>query len=340
MAVPLGASKARSGFGLAVVLRHEGTMRLSALFVLLFFAAPAAHAQTGPAQEAVTAYALYQQDITGLLGAEVSSEAALDDALALAARHDPARLSQGWIAYGAMTATQSPVFVAGVRSRVHAAGRAAVLRQLRRDLTYARRRPPGSSEAIQLILQSAAADSARMSAAGHRFEGVATSLDQGVWPAPASGDRNARHDRLRASATERRTLAPELARQVYVGPLSATPLTNPEAFGGRRFWDAAAHRTSPTPPAFAWAVGAGRQASLDRMLTLAALIIVEAETMERARVDVVLDDAPSRECLEMQQLTFRQCASVAHDPNEDAYCLARHGLSGPAACFAALARTP
>jgi hypothetical protein len=75
-------------------------------------------------------------------------------------------------------------------------------------------------------------------------------------------------------------------------------------------------------------------------LALAALIIVESETTETARVAALLDDAPSRECLEMQQLTFRQCASVAHDPNEDAYCLARHGLTGPAACFANIARTP
>lgn len=315
-------------------------MRLPALLALALFAAPSAHAQTGPTQTAVTAYALYQQDITDLLGAEISSEPALVAALALAARHEPARLSQGWIAYGAMTATQSPAFVAGVRSRVRAANRAAVLRQLRRDLTYARRRPPGSDEAIQLILQSAAADSARMTAAGHRYEGIATSLDQGVWPAPASGDRGARHERLRASAAERRTLAPNLARQVYVGPLSAAPLTNADAFGGRRFWDAAAQRPSQTPPSFTWAIGAGRQATMDRMLTLAALIVVGADASEPARVAAMLDDTPSRECLEMQQLTFRQCASVAHDPNEDAYCLARHGLTGPAACFGNIARTP
>ncbi|QGZ94296.1 hypothetical protein [Terricaulis silvestris] len=314
-------------------------MRLSALLALAFLTTPA-FAQTDPAQEAVTAYALYQQDVTDLLGAEISSGPALDTALALAARHDAARVSRGWIAYGAMTATQSPSFVAGVRSRVRAAGRAAVLRQLRRDLTYARRRPPGADEAIQLILQSAAADGARMTAAGHRYTGIAQSLDQGVWPAPASGDRNARHDRLRASTTEQRTLAPALAQRVYVGPLSATPLMNADAFGGRRFWDAAAGRASPTPPRFTWAIGADRQSAVDRMLTLAALIIIEAETQERIRVAAMLDDAPSRECLEMQQLTFRQCASVAHDPNEDAYCLARHGLTGPAACFANIARTP
>jgi hypothetical protein len=76
------------------------------------------------------------------------------------------------------------------------------------------------------------------------------------------------------------------------------------------------------------------------MLTLAALMVVDATQSEAARVNAMLDDAPSRECLAMQQLQFRQCASVAHDPNEDAYCLARHGLAGPGQCFAGIARAP
>jgi hypothetical protein len=313
-------------------------MRLLALLSVLLLWPAAAWAQTGAAQDAAGAYALMQQDVTDLLGAEISSAEALDLALERAARHDPARVSSGWIAYGALTAAQSPAFVAGVRSRVRAAGRAPVLRQLRRDLTYARRRPPGSAEAVQLVLSSSAADGARMVAAGHRYEGIAQMLDQGLWPTPASNDRTSRHGRLRASAGESRTLAPELAARLNVGALAATPLTNADALGGRRFWDAVAGRTSPTPPAFAWSTT--RQTTVDRMLTLAALIIVDATQSESARVTAMLDDEPSRECLAMQQLQFRQCASVAHDPNEDAYCLARHGLTGPAQCFANIARAP
>jgi hypothetical protein len=258
--------------------------------------------------------------------------------LELAARHDPSRVSRGWIAYGALTAAQSPAFVAGVRSRVSAAGRAPVLRQLRRDPTYARRRPPGSAEAIQLILSASAADGARMIAGGHRYEGIGQMLDQGLWPASASADRESRHARLRASAAETRTLAPVLASRLNVGALSASPVDNADALGGRRFWDAVAGRESTTPPAFVWE--STRQSTVDRMLTLAALIVVDASESETTRVAAMLDDEPSRECLAMQQLQYRQCASVAHDPNEDTYCLARHGLSGPGACFANLARAP
>ncbi|MBC7768526.1 MAG: hypothetical protein H7124_07045, partial [Phycisphaerales bacterium] len=72
----------------------------------------------------------------------------------------------------------------------------------------------------------------------------------------------------------------------------------------------------------------------DRMLTLAALFIVGAAESEDARV--LLDDQQLERCLALEQLQFRQCASVAHDPNEDAFCLARHGLATPGACFAQL----
>jgi hypothetical protein len=177
-----------------------------------------------------------------------------------------------------------------------------------------------------------------MIAAGHRYEGIAQMLDQGRWPAPAGADREARFGRMRASASESRALSSELTARMRVGVLGASPLTDPNAFGGRRFWDAVAGRSSPTPPAFAWR--ASRQATLDRMLTLGALIVVDALDSEAARVSAVLDDAPARECLEMQALTYRQCASVAHDPNEDAYCLARHGLAGPGQCFASFAAAP
>jgi hypothetical protein len=308
----------------------------AALLAAVFLCAAPAEAETP--QEVAGAYALLQQDVTDLLDADISSAEALDLALERAARHDPARVSRGWIAYGALTAAQSPAFVAGVRSRVRAAGRAPVIRQLRRDLAYARRRPPGSAEAVQLTLSASAADGARMIAGGHRYEGIGQMLDQGRWPAPASNDREGRHNRLRASAGQSRTLAPDLAARLNIGPLAATPLTDANALGGRRFWDAVAGRPSTTPPAFTWVTT--EQSTVDRMLTLAALIVVDAMESEAARVNAVLDDEPSRECLAMQQLQFRQCASVAHDPNEDAHCLARHGLTGPGQCFASIARAP
>ena len=50
----------------------------------------------------------------------------------------------------------------------------------------------------------------------------------------------------------------------------------------------------------------------------------------------MLDDPPTRTCLAMQQLEFRQCVSVSHTPDEDAFCLARHGLGGVGDCLGAM----
>lgn len=307
-------------------------MRLFALLAVLLLAAPA---QADPVHDAALDYARYQNDVTELLRADINSPADLDAALTRAARHDPAAVARGWIAYGGLATAQSPAFVNGVRSRERAASRAAVIRQLRRDMTYARRRPPGASEAIGIILTSAAADSARMNAAAHRYSGIGEARDMSTWPSVNRGDRDAL---LRGSLRGDRPLPANIAARLNIGALGATP--GPDALGGARFWDALVGRASPAPPAFAWRVNPVRQDIADRMLTIGGLVIVEASGAESERVAAVLNEPRTRECLEMEQLQFRQCASVAHDSSEDAHCLARHGLTAPGACFAALVQAP
>lgn len=301
-------------------------MRLAAALALFSLWMGAAQAQE-PLHRAIDGYALYQTDITAMLDADIPDSAAMDAALDRAARHDPERLTQGWLAYGALTAAQSPAWVNGLRARVRAAGRPAVLRQLRRDLTYARRRPPGADEATQLVLRAFAADNARMSAIAIRFEGLGNAGDTSMWARRS----NAREAALRAPST--RTLAPELLARLRPLPLTAAPLTESSAFGGVRFWDALGNRASPTPPTFTWRVINTRSVSLDRMFTLAALFVVGATESETARVAAALTDEPVRQCLAMEQLQLRQCASVTSTPNEDAFCIARHGFAGPSGCM-------
>src|SRR5262245_12525124 len=126
-----------------------------------------------PLHEALEGYALYQNDVGALLDLEVDSPRAIDSALTRLSRHNPARVSRGWIAYGALTAAQSPQFASTVRRSARQSGRAVVLRELRRDLSYARRQQRGSRQAIRLILNTAGADSARAALAGDRYDGIA-----------------------------------------------------------------------------------------------------------------------------------------------------------------------
>ena len=307
-------------------------MRVFAIAILALVWADAARAQA-PLHQALDAYALFQGDVTIMLDAEINDAAALDAALERTARHDPAHVARGWLAYGAMSAAQSPAWVNGVRSRVRAAGRAPVIRQLRRDMGYARRRPPGSAEATQLVLRALAADSARMIALAVRLEGLGHAADTSAWGQRADD----REQALRAPSS--RTLAPELAARLHIAPLMAAPLTESGAFGGARFWDALANRASPAPPDLPWALIPARAGVLDRMFTLGGLMIVDAAQSQPTRVNEALDFEPLRQCLAIEQLQLRQCASVTNDANEDAFCLARHGFRGPSACFA-LAQAP
>jgi hypothetical protein len=300
----------------------------AALSFLIAAAAPA-WAQTDPLHRALDAYALYQSDISALLDADITNEAALDSALELAARHEPARVARGWIAYGALSAAQSPAFVRGVRSRVTAAGRAPVLRQLRNDVTYARRRPPGASEAVQIILNATDADSARFTLVAARYDALGDALDARGW-AGMTDRGGARTERLRVMRPERVSSEARL----HIAVLGAAPLSDADAFGGRRFWDALARRNSPRSPQRA--LRERYAGGTDHMLTLAALFIVGATESEDARVTAMLDDPHLQQCLALEQLQFRQCASVAHDANEDTMCLAQHGLARPGACFANL----
>jgi hypothetical protein len=118
------------------------------------------------------------------------------------------------------------------------------------------------------------------------------------------------------------------------GPLTAAPLTEASAFGGTRFWDVLGNRASPAPPSLPWRVIPARASILDRMLTLGALMVLSATETETPRVNAALDDASVSQCLAMQQLQLRQCVSVTHEPNEDAYCIARHGFAAPSQCMA------
>jgi hypothetical protein len=305
-------------------------MRLIPLVALLLLAAPAT-AQTNPVPTALDAYALYQNDISILSDAQIDSAEALGAALERMARHDPAAVSRGWIAYNATVAAQSPAFVRGVQSRITAAGRAAVIRQLVRDMSYARRRPPGDTEATQLILAAIEADTMRMDLAAGRVEAIGRELDMGGWT--AIEDRSARHTRLTALRVSE-ILPDSMQARLHLGAAAASPLTDPNAFGGRNFWNTLVGRTAQMP-----APRAAREryrGSADRMRTLAGLIIANATYTETARVAETLTDRNTEYCLSLQQLQLRQCAASANASNEDALCLARHGFSGPSACFAAL----
>ena len=160
---------------------------------------PRGKATLDPLHAALDPYAAYQSGVSASMDADITSVGAMDASLMRAAQYDPTALARGRLAYAALTAAQSRAFVAGVQSRVRAAGRAAVLRQLQRDPTYARRRPPGAAEASALVLASMAGDAARLRAAGAHYETIGNSIAAAPWNISLDPThREARDQQLRA----------------------------------------------------------------------------------------------------------------------------------------------
>ncbi|MBY0563609.1 MAG: hypothetical protein K2P58_05405 [Hyphomonadaceae bacterium] len=286
----------------------------------------AAPAHADEVHDAVEAYALYQNDVSVLLDMEVDSARVINGALTRLSRHEPERVARGFIAYGAMTAAQSPAFAAGVERRQRNLGRSQLLTLLRSDTTYARNEAPGSPQAIQLILGVARADAARADIAGDRYHQLARSSTASWVSSP---------ERRSATLVSAR-LTPEMRERLRIGALEARPMNEADEFGGRGFWDALAGREASGPRIRGAREQRGYADVTNRMLTVGALIVTGAADAERRRVSDLLDEPITEQCLTMQRLQLRQCLSVSVDASERTYCLGRHGLTGPGSCFSAM----
>jgi hypothetical protein len=273
--------------------------------------------------DALEAYALYQNDVSTLLDVDIENARTVDAARARLARHNSDQVSRGWIAYGALTAAQSDRFSSAIETRIRRDGRNTVLRALRDDVGYARQQR-NSAQAVQLILNAASADSARAAQAGSLYDRFARTA--GVVQLAGTG---------RAELPGVTRLSPDmLGRLRGAGRVSQASV----AYGERGFWDSVAGRDGAAPRARAGGEDRAYAPVTDHMLTLAAIVVADAERGERRRVDALLDEPLTQQCMHMQQLQLRQCLSVSVDAAERAYCLGQHALTGPGSCFASIVR--
>ncbi len=273
--------------------------------------------------EALEAYALYQNDVSTMLDVDIENARTVDAALARLTRHDPNRVSRGWIAYGALTAARSPRFADSIENLIDDDGRSNVLRLLRADTAFARRQR-NSDQAVQFILTAASADAARAAQAGSRYDRFARTAGSLQLAATGGGDL--------PGLTR---LSPDMLERLRgTGRVSRTRL----AYGEAGFWDAMSGRDGRAARARSGREERSYATVTDHMLTLAAIVVADGERSERSRVDTLLDEPLTQQCMQMQQLQLRQCLSVSIDGAERAYCLGQHALAGPGSCFSAIVR--
>lgn len=306
-------------------------------------AAPAASAGAD-LQTAITAYAAYHSDVSDLRSSTMGNADQLEQALDRVARHNRDALTRGWIAYGAQTAAQSPAFVQGVREAAAYYGRDAVIWAVSVDPSYARGLR-GGPEATRMLLDSANADSARIVGVADRYQELAYSLQRQRWANAVAPQQAARVQRVRALGTvggHTPSLPSEVSPRLSVTPLSITT-ADPNAYGGRRFWDAVRGGAEVTevaaqPVTYQFRVNVTRGEALDRMAAVAALQALDATESHQTAVTRLIADPRSRDCFEMAQLQLYQCMSAARFRYENAFCLGQHGLREIGTCIGAVAQ--
>ena len=299
-------------------------------------AAPAA--ASGDVAAAIAAYAAYQNDVSDLRAARIGNHNELESALDHVGRHNRDALARGWIAYGSVTAAQSPAFVQGVREAASYYGRDAVIWALSVDPTYARGLR-GGAEATRMLLDSANADAARIINVADRYQEMAYGLQRQRWANGVAPQQAARVQRIRAlGVTGAPALPSEISPRLSVATLSLTPASDPTVFGGRRFWDAL--RGTPdvvevaaTQVSYQWRVNPTRAIAVDRMASLGALQALDAVSDHQSAASQLMNDSRSRDCIEMAQLQLYQCMSAARFRYENAFCLGQNGLRDIGTCI-------
>lgn len=311
-----------------------------------------AHAQTTTEAEApanadlttaISAYAAYQNDVSELRTAQPTNADTLERAIDRVARHNRDELTQGWIAYGAQTAAQSPAFVQGVRDAASYYGRDAVIWAITVDPTYARGLR-GGQEATRMMLDSTQADSQRIIAVADRYQELAYTLQRQRWANAVAPRQNDRVQRVRALGREGApddAVPTDVRPRLAVTPLSLSPTNDPSSYGGRRFWDAVRGgeqvvEVASTPVSYQWRVNPTRGEAIDRMAAVAALQALDATQTNQSAVSRLIADPRSRDCFEMAQLQLYQCMSAARFRYENAFCMGQHGLRDVGTCIGAV----
>jgi hypothetical protein len=260
--------------------------------------------------DAASAFVRYM-DRTSRIDAALTSGQGVETALQMASAYDFKQLDEGMIAYGAIAALQSQAFVYGVMdAAAHDGSRRELVDALLSDPAAASRLP-GAAEAASLAGEAIAREGRRVVADGKALKQAAYDVQLQPWSKARPADQAAR---LAAAKTLSMRLG--AAQQGDVAKLIQRISSVQPTGDGSPF----------TPVAV-------------RSVALAALAVLDgAGDQNAARLQAVISDPASTECLKMAKLNLFQCLAVAGPEYEDVYCLGQHAVLDTGQCVASAAK--
>jgi hypothetical protein len=235
--------------------------------------------------EAASAFDGYMHAVAAI-DAGFRSGQGVATALKRAAAYNPRQLEEGMIAYGAMAAMQSPRFVYGVMDiAANPEGRQALIQALDADPDSAARLP-GAAEASAMASGAILREAQPVVENGKALKQASYDVQRQDWSIAKAVNQPGRLAEAKAASEIR-----VAARDADVAHLLAQ-IAAPGAQPGRG--------------------GAESSPVVDHSLALAALSILDGtEGADGSRLEQVISERVSAECLKMAKLNLFQCLSVA-----------------------------
>ena len=291
-----------------------------------------------PLARAAALYATYHGEVTDVKTNGFSSARDIDKSLTNLGGHNPEQLTQGWMAYSALVASQNPEFRAAVRDIEGYYGRETLMAGLQNDVRYARSLNGGNS-AVTQSLSAVSADSRRLLGAAAYVKEQAYSLQGAGWAKGKVGNSSAKASSLTSSTRMGIPARSELVTALN-SPGIDSVLQQAGQTGAPSVWESVSSAASTIRvPASVSRLGQsrriarGKEPIADRITTLAAYRIINADPSAASSMRMAMSERETSGCLNMANLNLQQCVAAAHKHYEVPFCIGEHALSDVGKCI-------
>ncbi|HEV7351850.1 MAG TPA: hypothetical protein VGN74_01825 [Brevundimonas sp.] len=267
--------------------------------------------------DAAAIYVAFVREIGTIQAGGFQDAESIQAAIRKGSAYDPAQLSRGMIAYGAILALQSDGFVAGVREyAVDPDQRREIVDSIIRNPAYAATLP-GADAAAGLIAARIGQDAAALGV-------IATGVQEDAYTIQERRDPRRRWAVQHLTNREERL---EAAKALSLQPMLPSAEEAALLFAAAHSGEGLTLDGAALPPPYTPAIV--------NSLAIAALAALGAGGDDyRTYTEALAVETNSEFCLSMSKLMLFQCLAASRPSYEDMFCLGRHIVGDLAACAA------
>ncbi len=260
----------------------------------------------GEVVAAASAFSAYMEEAAGLNN-RFSGGESVARALRVGASYEPAQFQEGMIGFGALAALQDGRFVSGIEAAANqTGGRLALAQRIAAEPSLVLQFD-GAAQAAGRVQAALHVRGASVFGAGSQVKQAAYAIQHQVWSTVLVADAAGRLAEVKALSVQRRI---------------------PSDGDNARLIQTAMGPAAPAGPEEVRITGV-----VVRALALAAEAdLGAARNDDLPRLQPLLADGSTADCLRMSKLNLYQCMAVAGPQYEDVFCLGQHALMDTGQC--------